>query len=120
MATFTVQDLVRATQGALVVGDLAVPVSGIAIDSRSLGVGEAFFAIQGHRLDGHDFVAEAASRGASCLVVHHVPDPIPAGVPLILVEGTTRALGHIAAYHRHRLPIPVLAVTRSTGKARTQ
>ena len=120
MATFTVQDLVRATQGALVVGDLAVPVSGIAIDSRALGVGEAFFAIQGHRLDGHDFVAEAASRGASCLVVHHVPDPIPAGVPLVLVEDTTRALGQIAAYHRQRFAIPVVAVTGSNGKTTTK
>jgi len=120
VATFTVQDIVRATQGALVVGDLAVPVSGVAIDSRSLGVGEAFFAIQGHRLDGHDFVAEAASRGASCLVVHHVPDPIPAGVPLVLVEDTTRALGHIAAYHRQRFAIPVVAVTGSNGKTTTK
>ena len=120
MATFTVQDLVRATQGALVVGDLAVPVSSITIDSRALGVGEAFFAIQGHRLDGHDFVAEAASRGASCLVVHHVPDPIPAGVPLVLVEDTTRALGQIAAYHRQRFAIPVVAVTGSNGKTTTK
>ena len=116
MATFTVQDIVRATQGALVVGDLAVPVTGVAIDSRALGVGEAFFAIQGHRLDGHDFVAEAASRGAACLVVHHVPDPIPAGVPLVLVEDTTRALGRVAAYHRQRFAIPVVAVTGSNGK----
>src|SRR5262249_57656573 len=101
MATFTVQDLVRATQGALVVGDLAVPVSGIAIDSRSLGVGEAFFAIQGHRLDGHDFVAEAASRGASCLVVHHVPDPIPAGVPPLPPAAPTRPLLPLPPYHPH-------------------
>ena len=57
---FTVQDLVRATRGALVAGDLGIPVTGVSIDSRSLGVGEAFFAIRGHRLDGHAFLAEAA------------------------------------------------------------
>lgn len=120
MAAFTVQDIVRATQGALVVGDLAVPVSGVGIDSRNLGIGEAFFAIQGHRLDGHDFVAEAASRGAACLVVHHVPDPVPAAVPLVLVEDTTRALGRVAAYHRQRFAIPVVAVTGSNGKTTTK
>src|SRR5918999_6130328 len=100
MASFTVQEIVRATQGALVVGDLSITVNGVSIDSRALGVGEAFFAIRGHRMDGHDFVAEAASRGASCLVVHAVPDPIPTGVPLVLVEDTTRALGRLAAFHR--------------------
>ena len=40
MATFTVQEIVRATQGALVVGDLGVPVTGVSIDSRTLGVGD--------------------------------------------------------------------------------
>jgi UDP-N-acetylmuramoyl-tripeptide--D-alanyl-D-alanine ligase len=120
MPTFTVQDIVRATQGALVAGDLAVPVAGVGIDSRTLGVGEAFFAIRGHRLDGHGFVAEAASRGAACLVVHSVPDPIPAGVPLVLVEDTTRALGRLAAWHRGRFDIPVVAVTGSNGKTTTK
>ena len=32
---FTVQDIVRATQGALVAGDLGIPVTGVAIDSRA-------------------------------------------------------------------------------------
>ncbi len=120
VAAFTVQDIVRATQGALVVGDLAIPVTGVGIDSRALGVGEAFFAIRGHRLDGHDFVADAASRGAACLVVHTVPDPIPAGVPLVLVEDTTKALGRLAAAHRRKFDIPVVAVTGSNGKTTTK
>jgi len=120
MAAFTVQDIVRATQGALVLGDLAIPVTGVGIDSRSLGVGEAYFAIRGHRLDGHDFVADAASRGAACLVVHTVPDPIPAGVPLVLVEDTTVALGRLAAAHRRKFDIPLVAVTGSNGKTTTK
>src|SRR5919106_3584197 len=97
MPGFTVQDIVRATQGALVAGDLAVPVSGVSIDSRTLQVGEAFFAIVGHRLDGHAFLADAAARGAACVVVHTLPDEPPANVPLVLVEDTTRSLGKLAA-----------------------
>lgn len=120
MATLTVQEIVRATQGALVVGDLAVSVNGVSIDTRTLGVGEAFFAIRGPRLDGHDFVADAASRGASCVVVHHVPDPIPTGVPVVLVEDTTRALGRLGAAHRAKFNIPVVAVTGSNGKTTTK
>jgi UDP-N-acetylmuramoyl-tripeptide--D-alanyl-D-alanine ligase len=120
MPTFTVQEIVRATQGALVVGDLAVSVTGISIDSRTLGVGEAFFAIRGHRIDGHDFVGEAASRGAACLVVHGVPDPVPAGVPLVLVEDTTKALGRLAGLHRAKFSIPVVAITGSNGKTTTK
>ena len=117
---FTVQDIVRATQGALVAGDLGIPVTGVSIDSRSLGVGEAFFAIVGHRLDGHAFLAEAAARGAACLIVHTLPDDVPANVPLVLVEETTRALGALAAWHRGRFAIPVVAVTGSNGKTTTK
>jgi UDP-N-acetylmuramoyl-tripeptide--D-alanyl-D-alanine ligase len=120
MPTFTVQEIVRATQGALVVGDLAVSVTGVSIDSRTLAVGEAFFAIRGHRLDGHDFVGEAASRGAACLVVHSVPDPVPAGVPLVLVEDTTRALGRLGGLHRAKFNLPVIAITGSNGKTTTK
>jgi len=117
---FTVQDIVRASQGALVAGDLGVPVTGVSVDSRALGVGEAFFAIRGNRLDGHAFLAEAASRGAACLVVHTLHDDVPANVPLVLVEDTTRALGMLAAYHRARFSIPVVAVTGSNGKTTTK
>jgi len=117
---FTVQDIVRASQGALVAGDLGIPVTGVSIDSRSLAVGEAFFAIRGHRLDGHGFLADAAARGAACLVVHALPDDVPANVPLVLVEDTTHALGRLAAWHRGRFNIPVVAVTGSNGKTTTK
>ena len=110
-APFTVQDIVRATQGALVGGDLAVPVTGISIDSRSIGVGEAFFAIKGHRLDGHEYLGEAAGRGSACLVVHELPaDDTPPNVPLVLVQDTTTALGRLAGWHRAKFSIPVVAV----------
>ena len=120
LTPFTVQDIVRATQGALVAGDLGIPVTGVSIDSRSLNVGEAFFAIRGHRLDGHGFLADAAARGAACMVVHALPDDVPANVPLVLVEDTTHALGRLAAWHRGRFAIPVVAVTGSNGKTTTK
>jgi UDP-N-acetylmuramoyl-tripeptide--D-alanyl-D-alanine ligase len=116
MPAFSVQDIVRATQGALVTGDLSVPVTGVSIDSRTLIVGDAFFAIVGHRLDGHAFLGEAGGRGAACLIVHALPDDMPANVPVILVEDTTRALGRLAAWHRAKFSVPVVAITGSIGK----
>jgi UDP-N-acetylmuramoyl-tripeptide--D-alanyl-D-alanine ligase len=120
MSSFTVQEIVRATHGALVTGDLGVSVTGVSIDSRSIGVGEAFFAIRGHRLDGHAFLGDAAARGAACFVVHTLPDAIPPAVPIVLVEDTTRALGQLAATHRARFTLPVAAVTGSNGKTTTK
>jgi UDP-N-acetylmuramoyl-tripeptide--D-alanyl-D-alanine ligase len=120
MPPFTVRDLIRATHGALVGGDLGVTVTGVTIDSRTVEVGDAFFAIRGHRLDGHAFVADAAGRGPSCLVVHALPDDIPSHVPLVMVDDTTKALGRLAAWYRGSFAIPVVAVTGSNGKTTTK
>jgi UDP-N-acetylmuramoyl-tripeptide--D-alanyl-D-alanine ligase len=120
MRGLTVEDVVRGTGGALVGGDLGVPVAGVAIDSRTLRVGEAFFAIAGHVLDGHAFVHDAAARGASCVVLHTLPDDTHTTVPLVLVDDTTRALGRLGAWHRSRFGIPVAAVTGSNGKTTTK
>src|SRR4030095_14937132 len=70
---FTVEDVVRGTQGALVGGDLGIPVSGVPSDTRTLGGATAFFAIQGET-DGHRFLKDAVARGAACLVVHALSD----------------------------------------------
>ncbi len=120
MAALSVEDVVRGTQGALVAGDLGVPVTGVSIDSRSLGIGAAFFAIRGPHRDGHAFLRDAAARGAACLIVHNLPDDLPPSVPTVLVDDTTRALGRLAAYHRARFAIPVAAVTGSNGKTTTK
>jgi len=120
MPAFTIEDIVRGTRGALLGGDLGIAVAGISIDTRSLGVGGAFFAIRGERLDGHAFLREAVGRGAACLVIHAVPDDLPPGVPVVLVDETTKALGRLGAWHRQRFTLPVAAVTGSNGKTTTK
>ncbi len=43
--------------------------TGYSIDSRSILPGQLFFAIQGPRFDGHNFVAPVLERGAAGAVV---------------------------------------------------
>ena len=97
-------------------------IHSVAIDSRRLQPGEAFVAIRGTRLDGHDFIDEAVHRGAACLIVSRIPVLTngAASVPAILVPDTTRALGDLARFHRRRLGVPVIAVTGSCGKTTTK
>jgi UDP-N-acetylmuramoyl-tripeptide--D-alanyl-D-alanine ligase len=120
MPAFTIEDIVRGARGALLGGDLGIAVAGVSIDSRSLGVGEVFFAVRGERQDGHAFLRDAVGHGAACLVIHSVPDDLPPGVPVVLVDETTKALGRLGAWHRQRFTIPVAAVTGSNGKTTTK
>lgn len=122
MPRITLADLVRGTQGALVGGCLDGAVTGISIDSRTCAPGDAFFAIRGVRQDGHAFVGGARARGASAVVLTHLPPELmlPANFPVVLVDNTTHALQRLAAFHRRRLTLPVVGITGSNGKTTTK
>ena len=62
-ALWTIDDMATAMR-AEKAGALPAEVPGLSIDSRTLGKGDAFFAIQGDNRDGHDFVEAALKSGA--------------------------------------------------------
>ncbi|HUY80814.1 MAG TPA: UDP-N-acetylmuramoyl-tripeptide--D-alanyl-D-alanine ligase [Acidobacteriaceae bacterium] len=100
------------------------PVTGYSIDSRTIGAGELFFAVQGERLDGHAFVKAAMEQGAAAAVVSReaLEDArASAGSrPLIVVEDTLRALQQLAAAVRRHWGKRVIGITGSAGKTTTK
>jgi UDP-N-acetylmuramoyl-tripeptide--D-alanyl-D-alanine ligase len=92
---------------------------GVSIDSRTIAAGELFVALRGPRHDGHDFVREALERGARA-VVDHLPDGMPGGAPLLLVEDTMEALGALGQAARARSRAKTIAITGSVGKTGTK
>jgi UDP-N-acetylmuramoyl-tripeptide--D-alanyl-D-alanine ligase len=96
--------------------------AGAATDSRQVGPGRLFFALPGERVDGFDFCAEAAKRGAAALVVSAERGQ-PAdcdGVCVIAVADVRRALGDLARAVRARFHGRVVGVTGSNGKTTTK
>ena len=69
MSHLWTSDELVAAMGGRPFGTLPAGVSGISIDSRTLQPGDAFFAIKGETLDGHDFATAAIKAGAAVLVV---------------------------------------------------
>ena len=91
-------------------------------DSRAVQPGDLFLAIRGERLDGHDFVAEAAAKGAAAALVARdwaARHPIPP-LPLLAVDDPVPALQRLAAAHRAALDLTVVGVTGSVGKTSTK
>jgi len=72
-ALWTVDDM-AAAMGAERQGTLPATISGLSIDTRTIGEGEAFFALADRR-DGHEFVPTALAAKAALAV-----SP-PSGVP---------------------------------------
>lgn len=91
-----------------------VVVSGVETDSRAIAAGDLFVALPGERVDGHDYLADAAARGAAAaLVQRHVAD---VGLPQLRVDDGVQALAAIASALRGELAASVLALTGSNGK----
>ncbi|MFP4472800.1 MAG: UDP-N-acetylmuramoyl-tripeptide--D-alanyl-D-alanine ligase [Candidatus Omnitrophota bacterium] len=88
----------------------------VVIDSRVIEPGDIFFAIRGVRQDGHQFISKAVRAGAGAVVLERENRDVPADVHVFKVRDSTRALGQMAAYHRRRFSVPVIAVTGSAGK----
>ncbi len=119
LAALALGEVLSATGGTLSPGSDAVVCTSVSIDSRSLEPGALFFAIRGPRFDGHEFLAAAAARGALAAVVDREP-PAHAGLPLLRVADTTRALGDLARHVRRRAALPLVAITGSVGKTTTK
>ncbi|MFZ0948686.1 MAG: UDP-N-acetylmuramoyl-tripeptide--D-alanyl-D-alanine ligase [Candidatus Sulfotelmatobacter sp.] len=94
---------------------------GYSIDSRTVGLGQLFFAVKGERLDGHDFVEQALEKGAAGAVVRK--DRLgryPQQARLLAVEDTLVALQTLATAARKLWGKPLIAVTGSAGKTTTK
>ncbi len=96
-------------RGALPDGEL----TGLTTDSRAVTAGGLFAAIPGARADGHDFMDQAAEKGAACVLCQRFT---AAPAPQIRVEDTQAALGTLAGWYRRRFHIPFVGVTGSVGK----
>jgi UDP-N-acetylmuramoyl-tripeptide--D-alanyl-D-alanine ligase len=90
-------------------------VEAISHDTRQLAPGSLYVALRGERFDGHDFVADAAMRGATALLVERLLELDPP-LPQVLVEDGERALARIAAGIQRDRRTRVVAITGSNGK----
>jgi UDP-N-acetylmuramoyl-tripeptide--D-alanyl-D-alanine ligase len=119
-ALWTIDAMANA-MGAARQGHLPASISGLSIDSRSIGSGEVFFAIRGERRDGHEFVPAALSAKAALAVVAvDRRGEFPGDAPLLIVPDVLVALRDLAAAARARLPGKVIGVTGSVGKTGTK
>lgn len=106
-----------ACAGGVVLGDGAAAVTGVAIDSRTVRAGDLFVALAGERVDGHEFVPDAAGNGAAAALVSR---PVDFPVPQIVVADTLAALQRVAAAERAAAGFRLAGVTGSVGKTTTK
>jgi len=139
----TLADVVEGLTGRRLEA-LEQPISATVVDSRQVESGALFVALKGEHADGHDYVADAFSRGAAAAVVERevetegvtldLTDPAletwlsdfefpSAGLRLPLVIKTSnslQALQRMAAFWRRQHDVRVVGITGSVGKTTTK
>ncbi len=99
---------------------------GLVWDTRELAAGNIFLAIPGARVDGNDFLSQAAMAGAGCVVCTRTPSDAARAVagefscPIVVVADAVAALAALAGWWRDQIRAVVVGVTGSTGKTSTK
>ncbi len=91
----------------------------VVSDSRQAGPGDLFVAVRGTRTDGHRYIPGVVKKGVAGICCESVPEEVKsAGVTLIVVEDSARALGELASlfYGEPSAKFSLTGVTGTNGK----
>ena len=122
---FTLEEIANAVEGKIVFPGLSetdirnAVVCGVSKDTRTIREKDLYIAIKGERFDGHDFITDAVSKGAS-IVLGDNEEKIPEGVIAVIADDTVEAIGKLARYYRLSLNLRTICVTGSVGKTSTR
>jgi UDP-N-acetylmuramoyl-tripeptide--D-alanyl-D-alanine ligase len=108
----TLKQIADAVNGKLSGAEPEAIITSVSADSRSVKPGGLFIAIN----NGHDHIKEALGAGAACALSQRDI----AGLPVIRVEDTQKALRELAKYYRRMHNVKIVAVTGSVGKTSTK
>jgi UDP-N-acetylmuramoyl-tripeptide--D-alanyl-D-alanine ligase len=125
MEPFYLKELISAVNVKFVMGNTDIVVKGVSIDSRTIKKGEVYFAIQGNRYDGHDFICQAIEKGACAIVCSRDDIDLgkffPKAPSIIKTDDTLVALGKLAKAYKSKFKnIKIIGITGSNGKTTTK
>jgi len=115
----SLNQLVNKMDGHLLQGSPILSFHDFNIDSRLTKHGELFFALIAER-NGHDFIPQAARKGAAGAVVSQNVTPPDDHFALIRVKDTIRALQKLARAVLSEYDVQIVGITGSIGKTTTK
>ncbi len=116
MIALSLAEIAQIVGGRLVAADPALLVTGkVEFDSRRVAPGDLFLAIDGARVDGHDYAGAAFQAGAVAVLASR-----EVAGPAVLVADPIAAITTLATAVARRLTATVVGITGSSGKTSTK
>lgn len=123
MLELNLQEIVKATKGALLKEADVKEIKAVSTDTRKIEEGTMFIALKGENFNGNNYVLDAFNKGAKIAIVDEVKcdlNELKEDVALIKVQNTGRALMDLAKFYREKLGLNVVGITGSAGKTSTK
>ena len=123
MLELNLQEIVKATKGALLKEAYVKEIKAVSTDTRKIEEGTMFIALKGENFNGNNYVLEAFNKGAKIAIVDEVKcdlNELKEDVALIKVQNARRALMDLAKFYREKLGLKVVGITGSAGKTSTK
>ena len=101
-----------------VVGNTNINVNAIQFDSRKIKNDDAFVAVRGSEVDGHDYIDVAIDNGATSIVCEVMPSNIRDGITYAVVDSSSKSLAFMASnyYDDPSENLKLIGVTGTNGK----
>lgn len=120
-----VEEILNATRGKLLIGDLKENCENFCTDTRKILENDVYVGLKGENFDGNEYYEEALKKGAKVAIVSGIEIPKEKleqykDKTIIEVDDSLIAFGKIAEYKRSLYNIPVIQVTGSVGKTSTR
>ncbi len=121
----TVEDIIKATNGKLIIGNLNETCGNFCTDTRKIQKDDVYVGLKGEKFNGNEYYKEALKNGAKVAIVSGI-DITKKDLEelkdktIIEVKDSLIAFGDIAAFKRSLYNIPVVQITGSVGKTSTR
>lgn len=114
-------DLLYKVSIEKLIGNVGSSIKNISFDSRKIESGYIFFAIKGYDLDGHKYIPQAITQGATVVVCEELPEELSDYVTYVQVKNSSIALGIVASnfYDNPSEKLTLAGITGTNGKTTT-
>jgi len=102
-----------------VYGDTDIDITKITFDSRNVENNTLFVAIEGYKIDGHDYIDQSLKKGASVIVCEKLPKNFKNNNSVYICVDCSKSALSIIASNFYDIPsskIDLIGVTGTNGK----
>ncbi len=119
MEALFIKEILSATNGMLLSGNINEKINYISTNSNNMQPNSLFIPIIGEKFDGHNFILSSFTNGAIATLTQHNKVEDNSKI-YIKVNNTLESLQNISKNYRKKFQIPIIGVTGSVGKTSTK